>query len=108
MSPQSCSHFENSPLAASGMRHARVRIRKLVKLGTMTSASRIARHFSRTLNARKYATGNPMTKHNVVAMTAILIVVLNTWKKRRAERVAVVLQRLVAHVDRHTAAEPCS
>ena len=35
------------------MRHASVRIRKLVKLGTTISASMIAFHFSVTLNTRK-------------------------------------------------------
>ena len=76
----SCSHLENSPLADSGMRQAMVRMRKLVKLGTTTSASRIACHFSLTLNARKYATGKPIRKHNVVAKIEIFKRGLNTSK----------------------------
>ena len=49
-------------------------MRKLVKLGMTTAASSSARHFSLTLNARKYATGNPMTMHSIVAVTAMRIV----------------------------------
>lgn len=63
--------MESSPLGLSGMRQAIVRMRKLVKLGMTTKASRIARHFSLALNAMKYATGKPMSRHSSVAVTAI-------------------------------------
>ena len=75
--PHSCSHFDNVPLGDSGIRHAKVRMRKLVKLGMTMSANNAARHFSRTLNARKYATGKPMTTQSTVATTAILMVAEN-------------------------------
>ena len=91
--PTSCSHLENSPLAASGIRQAKVRIRKLVKLGTTISASMIAFHFSVTLKTRKYATGNPKTKHSVVAIDRDLQRGLEHGEERRVERIAVVLQR---------------
>ena len=73
-------NLDNEPLGANGMRHATVRMRKLVKLGTTTIARIAARHFSVTLNDAKYATGRPMTTHMTVAMTAILNVPLNTVK----------------------------
>src|SRR6185436_2592000 len=78
--PTSCSHFDTSPLAASGIRHASVRMRKLVKLGTTMSASMMDFHFSVTLKTRKYATGNPNTKHRNVARIEIFNVDLNTVK----------------------------
>ncbi|CAB4532686.1 unannotated protein [freshwater metagenome] len=59
------------PLGASGIRHATVRIKKLVKLGTTTAARITAFHFSATLNAAKYATGNPIKTHKKVARTEI-------------------------------------
>ena len=77
---QVCSHCENSPLADNGIRHATVRIRKLAKLGTMTRPSRMARHRSLTLNARKYDTGKPISRHSAVAVAAICRVPLNTLK----------------------------
>src|SRR6185295_9348844 len=78
--PTSCSHFDTSPFAASGMRHARVRIRKLVKLGTTISASMIDFHFSVTLKTRKYATGKPNKKQRNVARIEIFSVDLKTVK----------------------------
>ena len=63
------------------MRHATVRMRKLVKLGTTTRASMTARHRSDTLKVAKYATGRPITTHRAVAMTAIRSVPLKTVKK---------------------------
>src|SRR4029079_16210748 len=78
--PTSCSHFDTSPLAANGIRHASVRIRKLVKLGTTISASMIDFHFSVTLNTRKEATGNPNTKQRNVATIEIFSVDLKTVK----------------------------
>src|SRR3954464_2499589 len=78
--PTLCSHFDTSPLAASGMRHANVRMRKLVKLGTTTRANMIDFHLADTLNTRKYATGKPNTKHSVVARIEIFRVDLKTVK----------------------------
>src|SRR3954447_16603245 len=78
--PTLCSHFDTSPLAASGMRQARVRIRKLVKLGTTTSANMIDFHFGDTLNTKKYATGKPNTKHSAVARSEIFRVDVKTVK----------------------------
>ena len=49
----SIKNLDNVPFGASGMRHATVRIKKLVKLGTTTAARMIAFHFSLTLNAAK-------------------------------------------------------
>ena len=62
------------------MRHATVRMRKLVKLGTTTAASTIAFHFSVTLNAAKYATGRPTIRHNSVAVIEMRSVALNVVK----------------------------
>src|SRR3954447_13723822 len=78
--PTSCSHFDTSPLAASGMRQANVRMRKLVKLGTTTNANMIDFHFADTLKTKKYATGKPNTKHSVVARIEIFRVDLKTVK----------------------------
>ena len=73
-------NFENVPFGASGMRHATVRMRKLVKLGTTTAARMIAFHFSLTLNAAKYATGRPMRRQSSVAITEMRNVALNVVK----------------------------
>ena len=80
MTPRSCRNFDNVPFGASGIRHATVRMRKLVKLGTTTAASTMARQRSLTLNAAKYATGKPMSRHNNVAVIAIRTVARNTLK----------------------------
>ena len=80
MRPKSISHFESVPFGASGIRHATVRIKKLVKLGTTTAARIIAFHFSATLNAAKYATGKPITTHMIVATMLIRKVALNVLK----------------------------
>ncbi len=81
MRPMSWSHRDSSPFAASGIRHASVRMRKLVKLGTMIMASRIPLHRSDTLKTRKYDTGKPITKQSSVARIEIRNVVSNTVKK---------------------------
>ena len=81
MTPMSCKNLENVPLGASGIRHATVRMRKLVKLGTTTAAKTIARQRSLTLNAAKYATGKPINKHSSVAVMAMRTVARNTVKK---------------------------
>ena len=81
MRPRSISHRENSPLGASGMRQATVRMRNEVKLGTTTKARMTARHFSLTLNAAKYATGRPISRHINVAITEMRSVALNVLKK---------------------------
>src|SRR3954453_13830332 len=78
--PTLCSHFDTSPLAANGMRQAKVRMRKLVKLGTTTSANMIDFHLSDTLKTKKYATGKPNTKQSVVARIEIFSVDLKTVK----------------------------
>ena len=78
--PRSCKNFDKVPFGASGIRQATVRIRKLVKLGTTTAASTMARQRSLTLNAAKYATGNPISKHSNVAVMAIRMVARNTVK----------------------------
>src|SRR3954453_24162685 len=78
--PTSCSHFDTSPLAANGIRQARARMRKLVKLGTTTSANMIDFHLADTLNTKKYATGKPNTKHSAVARSEIFRVDLKTVK----------------------------
>lgn len=51
-----------------------------MKLGTTTAASTMARHFSPTLNAAKYATGRPINRHNIVEMIAMRTVPRNTLK----------------------------
>ena len=96
----------SSPFGASGMRHAIVRMRKLVKLGTTTSASRMARHFSLTLKARKYATGNPISRHSTVAIDRDADRGLERREEHAVgvEHVAVVLQRQARQVDRECAA----
>ena len=81
MRPRSINQRENSPLGASGIRQATVRMRNEVKLGITTRARMIARHFSPTLNAAKYATGRPITRHINVAITEIRNVALNVLKK---------------------------
>ena len=40
----------------------------------------MARHFSLTLNAAKYATGRPISRHSSVAVMAMRTVLRNTWK----------------------------
>ena len=76
----SVSHFENVPLGANGMRHATVRMRNDVKLGTTIAARMMTRHRSLTLNAAKYATGRPIRTHSAVARIAIRSVARKTLK----------------------------
>ena len=80
INPVSTSHFESVPFGASGIRHATVRIKKLVKLGTTTAAKIMAFHFSATLKAVKYATGKPITTHIAVATTLMRSVALKVLK----------------------------
>lgn len=70
------------------MRHATVRIRKLVKLGTTTRANKIAFQRSATLKAAKYATGNPTNTHIAVAMSAIRRVALKVRKNVSSKTLA--------------------
>ena len=86
------------------MRHASVRIRKLVKLGTTINARRIAFHFSRHLEDEEVRHREAEDEAQRRGDDRDLQRRLEHGEERRIERVAVVLQLVVSHVDRHARA----
>jgi len=80
--------FSAPSVPISGKVHATARVRKLVQKGasaTMKSATCILRLC--TLSARKYATGNPSTRHKATAISdvsnvlSMLCQYVESWKR---------------------------
>ena len=79
ISPQSSSVLEIRPFGASTIRHASVRIRKLVKNGIASNASTMP--LPRwTLIASRYARGNAITRHSAVPSTVVRMPCMSTLK----------------------------